>query len=66
MGEFKWDHLIGLSVPLAMFYVGQRDIFLVLKLWFIALSTCSFLLGALALNAGHHHPDVYHEGDQLP
>jgi hypothetical protein len=30
------------------------------------LFTASFLVGAIALNAGHHHPDVYHEGDELP
>ena len=23
-------------------------------------------MGVIGLNAGHHHPDVYHEGDELP
>jgi len=49
-----------------MFYFGQRDLLVVLKLWFVITAMCSFLVGVFGLNAGHHHPDVTHEGDELP
>lgn len=63
--EFKWDHLIPLTLPLAMFYFGKPDILLVLKFWAIIVGTCSFGVGVVGLNAGHHHPSVTHEGDQI-
>lgn len=63
--KFRWDHLIPLSLPLAMFYFGQSDIILVLKHWVVIIGMCSFMTGVIGLNAGHHHPDVAHEGDQL-
>ncbi|CRK93345.1 CLUMA_CG006886, isoform A [Clunio marinus] len=63
--EFKLDHLIPLSLPLAMFYLGRPDILLVLKYWAVIVATCSFLVGLVGLNAGHHHGDVTHEGDEL-
>jgi hypothetical protein len=57
--------LIPLALPLAMFYLGKQEIFLVLKFWFLIVGTCSFLVGLVGLNAGHHHSDVTHESDQL-
>ena len=63
--DFKLDHLIPLSLPLAMYYFGKMDILLVLKLWSVAIGMCSFLVGVVGLNAGHHHPDVAHEGDEI-
>lgn len=63
---FRWDHLIPLALPITMFYFGQRDLLVVLKLWFVITSMSSFLVGVFGLNAGHHHPDVTHEGDELP
>lgn len=63
--DFKLDHLIPLSLPLAMFYFGKPDILLVLTFWGIIVAVCSFMLGVIGLNAGHHHPDVAHEGDEL-
>lgn len=63
--QFKLDHLVPLTLPLAMFYFGRTDLFMVLKFWMIIVGTCSFLTGVIGLNAGHHHPDVTHEGDEL-
>lgn len=63
--EFKLDHLIPLALPLAMFYFGTADFLLVLKHWAIITAFCSFMVGVVGLNAGHHHPDVAHEGDEL-
>jgi hypothetical protein len=63
--KFRLDHLIPFSIPLAMFYFGNSDVLLVLKLWMIIMLTCSFFSGLIGLNAGHHHPNVPHEGDEL-
>jgi len=63
--EFRVDHLIPLSLPLAMYYFGNPDLLLVLKHWVIITAFCSFTVGVVGLNAGHHHPDVAHEGDEL-
>lgn len=63
--EFKLDHLVPLTLPLAMFYFGKMDVLLVLKFWAIIVGMCSFMVGVVGLNAGHHHPDVTHEGDQI-
>lgn len=63
--EFKMDHLIPLALPLAMFYLGEPDLSIVLKFWMIIVCMCSFMVGVVGLNAGHHHPDVAHEGDQI-
>jgi hypothetical protein len=49
-----------------MHYFSQQNIFIVLKLWLIGLAACSFMVGLIGLNAGHHHPNVAHEGDELP
>lgn len=45
-----------------MSILGGCSFLTVLKFWFAMLFTASFLVGLIALNAGHHHPDVYHEG----
>lgn len=63
--EFRLDHLIPLSLPLAMFFCGEQDLTLVVKFWAIIVAMCSFMIGVVGLNAGHHHPDVAHEGDQI-
>lgn len=48
-----------------MFYFGKPDILLVLKLWAVIVGMCSFLVGVVGINGGHHHPEVTHEGDQI-
>ena len=63
--EFRLDHLIPLALPLAMYFFGKPDILLVLKFWVFIVSACSFFLGIFGLNAGHHHLDVTHEGDEI-
>jgi hypothetical protein len=64
--EFRFEDLIPFSLPIAMYFLGQQDIFIVMKLWSISIAVCGFLLGLVGLNAGHHHPNVTHEGDELP
>jgi hypothetical protein len=49
-----------------MYYFGQQELWIVLKLWLAAVGICSFMVGLIGINAGHHHPNVSHEGDELP
>ncbi|KAG5676468.1 hypothetical protein PVAND_006300 [Polypedilum vanderplanki] len=64
--EFKLEDLIPYILPIAMYYFGQNDFFIVIKLWSISIASCGFFLGLIGLNAGHHHPNIAHEGDELP
>lgn len=64
--KFHWEDLIPVALPIAMYYFGQDDIWIVLKIWMIELSMSGFMMGVVGLNAGHHHPNVTHEGDELP
>jgi hypothetical protein len=63
---FKWQALIFLVTPTIMFTFSDLNLLTILKLWIVMLCTNSFLIGLIGLNAGHHHPDCYHEGDELP
>lgn len=48
-----------------MFAFGCPDIILVMKIWLQLLIIGSFFFGFIGLNAGHHHPDLVHDGDEL-
>ncbi|CAO1384650.1 unnamed protein product [Diamesa tonsa] len=34
-------------------------------LWMFMVSSSGYFFGIVAFNAGHHHPQITHEGDQL-
>lgn len=64
--SFKLDHLLSFALPALMFLLGNSDIISVTKIWLITISVTSFLMGFIGTTSGHHHPKVYHEGDELP
>jgi len=64
--SFRLDHLITFILPVAMYILGSRDFRVVLKIWLFAMTVSSLLIGFLVSTSGHHHPKVYHEGDELP
>lgn len=49
-----------------MYFIGRSDLFIVLKVWLTAITVASFLIGFIGTTSGHHHPNVYHQGDELP
>lgn len=63
---FKFERLIFLITPTIMFITSELNFLRILSLWIIMLCTNSFLIGLIGINAGHHHPESYHEGDELP
>lgn len=52
-------------LPAAMFAFGKPDLLAVASTWSFIIFCGSFFFGAIGLNAGHHHPDIIHEGDDL-
>lgn len=62
---FKPSDLVPLIVPAVMFVFGSSNPFTVFKVWLQIILTNSFLFGLIGLNAGHHHPDIVHEGDKI-
>lgn len=63
---FQFNQLLTFTLPFLMFVVGQRDFLLTFKLWIVTLSVCSFMIAFIGTTTGHHHPKIYHEGDELP
>lgn len=62
---FERSDMIPLIVPLAMLLFGSTNPFSVLFVWMQIILISSFIFGAIGLNAGHHHPNVVHEGDKV-
>lgn len=62
---FQMSDLVPLAVPLAMLIFGNANPFTVLKVWMQIILTNSFIFHLIGLNAGHHHPDVVHDGDKI-
>lgn len=60
------DDLLPFTLPLAMFLFGKNDLSSVLTMWIFIVFFGSFFFSSIAINAGHHHPEISHEGDELP
>ena len=58
--------MIPLLIPTAMYIFGKANILSVLLMWVVIVFTASFLFGLISINAGHHHPESAHEGDEVP
>lgn len=63
--RFETSDAIPLIVPFAMHLCGDANLFHVLTVWLQIILTSSFIFGWIGLNAGHHHPDIVHEGDKV-
>lgn len=57
--------LLPFTVPAMMYVFGSEAIGLwyVWRVWLAIVCCSSFMFGWIALNAGHHHPEVFHDGD---
>lgn len=62
---FQRSDLVALIVPLVMIIFGDSNPFTVFRVWLQIILVASFLFGLIGLNAGHHHPDIVHEGDKI-
>lgn len=60
-----WDELLFLTLPLSMLLLGSLDAIEVITMWLFILAVSSFLYRVIAVNSGHHSPEITHEGDEL-
>lgn len=65
-----WEELIPLTLPIVMFLLGKVPFtlygaFQVTAMWFAITFAASFLYVMNATNAGHHGPEIVHEGDEI-
>lgn len=63
--QFEMSDCFPLIVPISMVLFGTMNVLVVLRIWLEIVMVSSFAFGLIGLNAGHHHPDVIHEGDKL-
>lgn len=64
--SFFADDLIAFILPTFMYLVDSSSLMNVLKLWIFIVLLSSFLFGLIGLNAAHHHPEIFHNGDKIP
>uniref|UniRef100_A0A336MXL3 CSON002711 protein n=1 Tax=Culicoides sonorensis TaxID=179676 RepID=A0A336MXL3_CULSO len=63
---FHWEEIvIPFSIPCIMLLFGNLQPAEVLKLWLFIVWVGSLSFGTIGLNAAHHHPEIFHEGDAL-
>ena len=63
---FYLSDLIPLLLPTAMYIFGNSNLTSVIITWVFTIITGSFFFGLISVNAGHHHPEITHEGDEVP
>lgn len=68
--KFQWDELIPLLLPASMFLLGNSsltifNIFKIIAIWQLIIIAGSFIYSVVAVNAGHHAPIIFHEGDEV-
>lgn len=62
----SFDDFNPFIIPLTMFlFGGDHTLYDALKLFLIMVLASGVLLGVIAINAGHHHPEVFHDGDPV-
>uniref|UniRef100_A0A6P7FSX8 Cytochrome b5-related protein n=1 Tax=Diabrotica virgifera virgifera TaxID=50390 RepID=A0A6P7FSX8_DIAVI len=61
--ELRFTDLLGLLLPICMYVFGKDDLLSVFIMWNFVLVCGGTFMGFVGLNAGHHHPDVFHDGD---
>lgn len=68
--KFVWQEFIPLTLPLAMFLLGNSTISVsnlveIILVWQGIIIGGAFLYSVVAVNAGHHGPKMVHEGDEF-
>lgn len=61
--DFKPAHFLPLTIPIAMYFVGGSGLLHTLIMWNFIMAWGSLHFFMVGLNAAHHHPDIFHDGD---
>lgn len=60
------DEFVPFIIPIVMYmFGGDNSIFDALKLFFLIVLSGGFIFGIIGWNAGHHHPEIIHDGDAV-
>lgn len=57
--------LVPFVLPVAMYLFGAGSLWHVLRVWVALVCSGSLIFGATAINGGHHHPELFQDGDEI-
>ncbi|KAJ9587921.1 hypothetical protein L9F63_018647, partial [Diploptera punctata] len=57
------EDLLPLVLPVLMMMYSGAGLHVVFSMWMWIILVSSFVFGFIGLNAAHHHPDIFHDGD---
>lgn len=65
MGSSKFSlmQLLPFTVPSAMILITNQPAVWTLLMYLFIMTTSSFIFGIIGVNAAHHHPGIFHDGD---
>lgn len=55
-----------LTIPLVMYSFGKTNLLFTVINWLIIHHIGSFIFALIGITVAHHHPDIYHQGDEAP
>lgn len=58
------EDLIGLILPALMVVAGGNAVLHSFSIYLAMMLSGGFIFTAVGLNAAHHHPDIFHNGDK--
>lgn len=60
------DEFLPFVIPLVIYlFGGDHSIASALKLFLLITMSGGFIFSIIGINAGHHHPDILHDGDTV-
>lgn len=60
------DEFLPFIIPIVMYLFGGDHSFVdALKLFLVVIMAGGFMFMIIGANAGHHHPEIVHEGDAV-
>ncbi|CAG4915814.1 unnamed protein product [Colias eurytheme] len=63
--HYRWHDVIGLLLPLWMYYTSGSSFSHTIYTWLWINCTASYVFFTIGSNAAHHHPDIFKDGDEV-
>lgn len=65
--KFMLADVIPFTLPVTMYFIGgsTAGVSTVIQTWLTIVCLSSYMFAFIGLNAGHHHPEVFHDGDDI-
>ncbi|KAK9700947.1 Fatty acid desaturase [Popillia japonica] len=61
--SFSKGDLIPYILPLTMYLFGNQTLLHTFGMWTVVILCSSFVFSFIGINAAHHHPEIFHDGD---